>query len=245
MASVRRQIRIHRPVDEVWAVAGDPGAVHRWFPGIADCTVEGRTRVITTATGLPMPAEIITLDPLQRRFQYRLTAPIVAHHLGTIDVFDLEDGTTRVAYATDGEPDALALVIGGATGGALAELRRPLEDPEDPTAPATSTTAPRASCTTSPTTRGNAESVGRRRVRRRPGRPPRRSASPPAPSPPATARGRGTGPTQGRPRPGRRRSPAPRVVPAPPGVGDRGGRASRTPPPDRAGLTRGRAHRGP
>jgi uncharacterized protein YndB with AHSA1/START domain len=127
MGSVRRQVRIHRPADEVWAVVGDPTTIHRWFPGIVDCTVDGRTRVITTATGLPMPEEIVTLDPLQRRFQYRLTAPIVAHHLGTIDVFDLDDGTSLVSYATDCEPDAFALIIGGATGGALAELRRQLE----------------------------------------------------------------------------------------------------------------------
>ena len=131
MGSVRRQVRIARPPDEVWAVVGDPATIHHWFPGIVDATVDGTTRVISTATGLPMPEEIVTLDPLQRRFQYRLTAPIVSHHLGTIDVFDLGDGTSLVAYATDCVPDAFALIIGGATGGALAELRRLLESTDD------------------------------------------------------------------------------------------------------------------
>jgi Polyketide cyclase / dehydrase and lipid transport. len=127
MASVRRQLIFNHTADDVWAVIGDPTTIHHWFPGVADATVDGTTRVITTVTGLPMPEEIITNDPIQRRFQYRLTTPIVQHHLGTIDVFDLGDGRSLVSYATDAEPDALALMIGGATGNALHELRRQLD----------------------------------------------------------------------------------------------------------------------
>ena len=59
-----------------------------------------------------------------------MTSPIVASHLGTIDVFDLGDGRSLVSYSTDAEPDALALMIGGATGNALHELRRQMEGPE-------------------------------------------------------------------------------------------------------------------
>ena len=131
MASVRRQLIFDRSADDVWAVIGDPVTIRDWFPGVADATVDGTTRVITTVTGLPMPEEIITNDPIQRRFQYRLTTPIVQHHLGTIDVFDLGDGRSLVSYATDAEPDALALMIGGATGNALKELRRQMQpEPE-------------------------------------------------------------------------------------------------------------------
>ena len=132
MATVRREVRIDRPADEVWAVVGDPAAIHRWFPGMEDAAVDGTTRVITTSSGLPMPEEIVTLDHLQRRFQYRVTAPFLRHHLGTIDVHDLGDGTSLVVYATDAEPDTLALVIGGATGAALRELRRQLETDPGP-----------------------------------------------------------------------------------------------------------------
>ena len=127
MASVRRQVRIARPARQVWAMVGDPAALAGWFPGIVDAHVDGTTRVVTTATGIPMPETIVTNDPLQRRFQYRITAPMVRDHLGTIDVFDLGDGTSLVSYATDCTPDALALIIGGACGNALHELRRQLE----------------------------------------------------------------------------------------------------------------------
>lgn len=127
MGSVRRQITIHRPPEEVWARVGDAAGLHTWFPGLAECTVDGTSRIVTTVWGLPLPEEIVTLDHLQRRFQYRLLAPMISEHLGTIDVIALEDGNTLVVYSTDCRPDPVALVIGGATGNALVELRRQLE----------------------------------------------------------------------------------------------------------------------
>jgi carbon monoxide dehydrogenase subunit G len=131
MGTVRRQVRIARTADDVWAVVGDPATISQWFPGIVDAKIDGTTRTITTASGVPMPEEIVTNDPIQRRFQYRLTGGFVRNHLGTIDVFDLGDDSSLVAYATDCEPDAMALIIGGATGNALGELKRQLEHPHD------------------------------------------------------------------------------------------------------------------
>jgi len=128
LGSVRHAVRIHRPADEVWHLAGDPARLHEWFPGITSCTVEGTTRTVTTGTGLALREEILVHDPVQRRFQYRITAPVVREHRGTLDVIDLGDGTSLVVYATDADPRTMALTIGGGTGGALEELRRRLED---------------------------------------------------------------------------------------------------------------------
>lgn len=121
--SVRRHVRIARPADEVWALAGDPARLHEWFPGIVATTVDGSTRTVTTESGLPIPEEIVTVDPLQRRFQYRITAPMFREHLSTLDVLDLGDGTCVAAYAADAVPSVLALVIAGAAGNALERLR--------------------------------------------------------------------------------------------------------------------------
>jgi hypothetical protein len=49
------------------------------------------------------------------------------HHRGTIDVIDLDDTTCVVVYSTEADPRAMALVIGGATAGALDELRRQMQ----------------------------------------------------------------------------------------------------------------------
>jgi uncharacterized protein YndB with AHSA1/START domain len=128
LGSVRHAVRIRRPADEVWRLAGDPARLAEWFPGITSSTVEGDVRTVTTGTGLTLREEILVNDPVQRRFQYRITAPIVRDHRGTLDVIDLGDGTTLVVYATDADPRTMALTIGGGTGGALDELRRLLED---------------------------------------------------------------------------------------------------------------------
>ena len=128
--SIRFEARIARPADEVWALAGDAARLHEWFPGITSCRVDGTTRVITLGTGIEMPEELLVVDPVQRRFQYRITAPVFRHHRGTIDVIDLGDGSSLVVYATDADPRTMALTIGGGTAGALDELRRILEGDE-------------------------------------------------------------------------------------------------------------------
>ena len=125
--SIRRQVRIARPPGDVWEVVGDPSRIHEWFPGIVSCVVDGDERIVTTGAGMPMPEQLLTVDPLQRRLQYRIIAPMLKEHLGTIDVLDMGDGTSLVVYGTDADPAMLALVIGGAAGSALAHLRRLME----------------------------------------------------------------------------------------------------------------------
>jgi uncharacterized protein YndB with AHSA1/START domain len=127
LGSIRHEVLVRRPADEVWALVGDPTRLPEWFPGIDACTVDGSTRVITLGSGLPMPEEILVVDPVQRRFQYRITAPMFRHHRGTIDVIDLGDDTSLVVYSTEADPRTMALTIGGGTAGALDELHRLLE----------------------------------------------------------------------------------------------------------------------
>ena len=121
--TVRREVRINGPAAEVWAIVGDPERLPEWFPGVVDAKVEGDTRVVTMRSGLPMPEQILTCDPLLRRFQYRITSPMVTEHLSSIDVYELGAESCLVAYACDADPAAMALVIGGAAGNALEHLR--------------------------------------------------------------------------------------------------------------------------
>jgi len=125
--SVRREVRIRRPAAEVWDLVGDPARVHEWFTGIVSCTVDGTNRQIVTGSGLSLSEQILTNDPIQRRFQYRMTNSLFKEHLGTLDVIDLHDGTCLVVYATDADPRTMALTIGGAAGSALLALRERLE----------------------------------------------------------------------------------------------------------------------
>jgi len=123
----RRHRIIAASADEAWAVVRRADLLHLWFPGIDSCTVEGDVRTIVTGVGLPIPEQILACDDIQRRFQYRITAPLFREHLGTIDVLPLDEASCLVIYSSDVEPAALALVLGGATQGALDELARQLE----------------------------------------------------------------------------------------------------------------------
>jgi carbon monoxide dehydrogenase subunit G len=121
--SVRSEIRIDAPPDAIWAVVSDSTRLAQWFPGVASCTVEGDVRTVVTGSGITMPEHILTVDRLQRRFQYRITGPVFSEHLATIDVHDLGDGSCLVVYGVDAEPSVMALVLGGAAGAALENLK--------------------------------------------------------------------------------------------------------------------------
>ena len=124
MASLRYERRIAASADAVWDVVRHPESIPRWFPGIVSCVVEGNIRTITTATGLEMPEEILTIDPTIRRFAYRITAPPYRFHLGVIDVIELGPLDSLCVYSTTAEPDPLALIIAGGTLGALDVIQR-------------------------------------------------------------------------------------------------------------------------
>ncbi|MBS1839153.1 MAG: SRPBCC family protein, partial [Actinobacteria bacterium] len=91
---------------------------------------EGDVRTVTLGSGISLPERIVTNDGVQRRLQYRIEGGPVRHHLATLDVIDLGDGTCLAVYSTDAEPDVMALVVGAACGDALLELRRQLDDGE-------------------------------------------------------------------------------------------------------------------
>lgn len=127
LGSLRHEIRIHRSADDVWARVGDAAGLHTWFPGITNCQVDGKNRVIVLGSGAPLPEEILVNDDSQRRFQYRITAPMFVHHRGTIDVIALGDQECLVVYSTEADPRTMALTIAGGTAGALDELKRQME----------------------------------------------------------------------------------------------------------------------
>ena len=54
MGTIRREVIIDRPPDDVWARDRRPARDRpSWFPGIVDAQVDGTTRVITTESGHP------------------------------------------------------------------------------------------------------------------------------------------------------------------------------------------------
>jgi len=126
--SVRREVVIGVDADTAWRVVGRPDLLHHWFPGVVGCEVAGDLRTVTLATGLTFEETILTCDPLLRRFQYRISGGLFTEHLASLDVIALDETSCLITYASDADPATMAIVLGGASGEALAELRRLLED---------------------------------------------------------------------------------------------------------------------
>jgi carbon monoxide dehydrogenase subunit G len=133
-ASVRREVTIDASADAAWDIVGRPEVLHHWFPGIVDCRVEGDERTVTLGSGLTLVETILTSDALQRRFQYRISGGFFREHLASLDVIPLGESRCLVTYASDADPATMAIILGGAMAGALAELRRQVEAAESGTA---------------------------------------------------------------------------------------------------------------
>lgn len=116
MATLRSDITIDRPADEVWAVVSDAGRISDWFPSVLTSSLDGDQRSCELAGGVPLTEEIVTNDSSLRRFQYRITGGGVPaeSHLGTVDVLPLHARRSLVVYSTEIMPDELAGTLGPA-----------------------------------------------------------------------------------------------------------------------------------
>jgi Polyketide cyclase / dehydrase and lipid transport len=127
MATVRHHVIVDVPAAAAWALLGAASRLGEWFPGVVDCSVEGTTRTVTLATGFTLPEEVVTVDELQRRFQYSLKLPVMTHHLSTIDVIELGPDRCCCVYGVDATPAVMALVIAGAAADGLDRAKARLE----------------------------------------------------------------------------------------------------------------------
>ena len=128
LGAVRYQITLPQSAETVWDHMGDPGEQAKWVPDFAETVVEGSTRTITTVSGLTFNEELLVVDPVLRRIQYRVDLPVLTFHRGTLDVIALDDSSCVAVYATDTDPRIMALVIGAVTFRALVELGRQMEE---------------------------------------------------------------------------------------------------------------------
>ena len=130
VGSVRCEVRIACPAAAAWVRIADAGTISDWFPGMSDSWMAGDTweRHIVMGTGVEVVEDVVNVDGVQRRLQYRIRPNFLIHqHLATVDV--LEDGPDAcfVVYATEMTPRPFALAISGGTYDAIHELKRQLE----------------------------------------------------------------------------------------------------------------------
>ncbi|MFF3223389.1 SRPBCC family protein [Nocardia suismassiliense] len=113
MASVKKELIIEAPAEQIWAIIRDfvAGPV-RMAPGFAtDSKLDGQdVRVVEFANGSTLRERLITLDEDERRFVYSIIGGSVtpAHNNASMQVFPHGDAHTRFVWRHDVLPAELA-----------------------------------------------------------------------------------------------------------------------------------------
>lgn len=124
MTTVRTAVLIDRSADDVWKVVTDAGTISECFPVVEESEMtDDNHRAVVLQGGVKLFEEIVTNDSDLRRFQYRVVSGDLAltHHLGTIDVHDVE-GRSPVVYSCDFTPAEFTDLFVNGTEGALTGL---------------------------------------------------------------------------------------------------------------------------
>jgi hypothetical protein len=111
MATIRKVISLAAPVEQVWDVIRDVGAIHtRFAPGFVVGTrmEEAGVRIVTFANGLVVRELIITVDDQAHRLAYSISGGAPTHHNASFQVFPAAAGHSSLVWITDLLPDTLA-----------------------------------------------------------------------------------------------------------------------------------------
>ena len=130
MASIRKEIVVGAPVEDVWAAIRDVGAPHRRLaPGfLVDTRLEGDARVVTFANGLVVRERIVDVDDAARRLCWAVVgSPRLTHHNASLQVFAEGGGRSRVVWIADLLPDEIAGDIRGLIEQGMAVMKQTLE----------------------------------------------------------------------------------------------------------------------
>lgn len=129
MASVRREIVIDVPPEQLWAALRDVGALHtRLVAGfVTDCRLEGDARVVTFANGMVVRELIVDLSDADRRLAWAAVGGRLSHHNASAQVFAEGAGCSRLVWIADFLPNELAPAISGMIEQGTQAMKKTLE----------------------------------------------------------------------------------------------------------------------
>jgi len=115
MATIRKQIDLAAPADDVWDALRDFHALHtRLVPGfVVDSKPDGDdARIVTFANGAVAREVLVGIDDAARRLAYHIPEglPGCTHHSASAEVIGTDDGC-RFVWVTDVLPDELADLV--------------------------------------------------------------------------------------------------------------------------------------
>ncbi len=126
MASIRKEVTIAAPAEDVWDAVRDFGAVHRRLvPGfVIDCRLDGDARIVTFANGLVARALLVDCDDARRRLVYAVVSDRVRQHSAAVQVIADEAGGCRIEWIVDVLPHGIAPYMDSQMELAAAAMRR-------------------------------------------------------------------------------------------------------------------------
>ncbi|HSE88325.1 MAG TPA: SRPBCC family protein [Candidatus Binatia bacterium] len=129
MATIHKEIAIARSKEFVWDAIRDVGAIHkRLVPGfVADCRLEGDSRIVTFANGMVVRELIIDVDDETCRHSWSARGGPLTHHNASIQVFSDGHDKCRVVWIADLLPNEVAEAIGEMIQRGLNTMKRTLE----------------------------------------------------------------------------------------------------------------------
>ena len=129
MATIRKEVLIDVPPDEVWAAVRDIGAVHtRLAVGfVTDCRLDGDARIVTFANGLVAREPIVDIDDAERRLVWSNVGGRLSHYNASAQVFDAGEGRSRFVWIADLLPNEMAPAVEAMIAQGIAAIKRTLE----------------------------------------------------------------------------------------------------------------------
>lgn len=131
MASIRREIMIDVPPEQLWDAVRDVGALHtRLVKGfVTDCQLEpdGAARVVTFANGMVVRELIVAISDDEHRVAWSATGGRLSHHNASAQVFGEGAHGSRLVWIADLLPDSMAPAIAGMIEQGLDAMKRTVE----------------------------------------------------------------------------------------------------------------------
>lgn len=126
MASIRREVILHAPLDQVWDALRDVGALHtRLAPGfVVDTKLEEGARIVTFGNGMVAKELIVDIDEQQYRVSWSVVGTQLTHHNASFQLFKESDGRTRGVWIADLLPHTAAPMVAGMIEQGLAAMKR-------------------------------------------------------------------------------------------------------------------------
>ncbi len=111
MASIRKEIVINAPLEDVWDALRDWGALHqRVAPGfVTEAKLDGKDRIVTFFNGTTVREVLLNRDDDARRLAWSIVGGPYTHHNGSAQVFPERDGRARFVWVADLLPESLTL----------------------------------------------------------------------------------------------------------------------------------------